>query len=322
LSDLEFRLLEASESSKLALFVEKIYGKTYPNDLLYHSNKVSQIIENKLLICSGAFDGDDLVGHLATSYEAAEDITGDGITALVLPEYRGQNVMSQLSAPMWADYESRKLAGLHLYGVTIHDASQRKSLDGGAVVTGLLTHDWPGDYRASGFEPVGLPRMPIVTMFMRFHGSPMPARDIWVPERHQGALNDMYRAMGAERTFQATERGPVGTTKSRIIEKPAQQQATLRIDRIGTDAQKQIEEFLGQYETLAAQYLDIPLTDAAAKALIEDLEQSSWLFGCLLPERQNTDYLRMQKVEILDNWGSVVLDPRVSAIRQHITGCA
>jgi hypothetical protein len=186
--------LESQETPKLVEFIEKVYGKTYPNDLLYDAKKISQLVENKQIMCRGSFTGEDLIGRLATYCETLDDITGDGITALVLPEYRGQNLMTQLSASMWADYEARKLAGLHLYAVTIHDASQRKSLDAGAVVTGVLTHDWPGDYQASGFKSVGLPRMPIVTMFMCFSPDSMPARELWVPKRHRAVLSDMYKA--------------------------------------------------------------------------------------------------------------------------------
>ncbi len=311
---LSFRLLRAEEAPLLVEFVEKVYGRTYPNDLLYNSNKISQHIDNKRLICSGAFDGQALVGHLATYYEALDDITADAITALVLPEYRGQSVMAQLSVPMWEVYEARKLVGLHLYAVTIHDVSQRKSLDARAVVTGLLTHDWPGDFQAAGFDPVGLARMPIVTMFMCFSGASMPQRDIWIPDKHQGVLSDMYKAMGAKRTFHDTVRTPQNATIVRLTEKPAQQQACLRIDKIGADARQVIDKFLAEHRQLAVQYVDVPLTDAAAAVLITQLELQGWLFGCLLPERQGTDYLRMQKVEIPKNWGSMVLDPRVSVV--------
>ena len=86
------------------------------------------------------------------------------------------------------------------------------SLDAGAVVTGVHTHDWPGDYQASGFKSVGLPRMPIVTMFMCFSPDSMPARELWDPKRHRGVLSDMYKAMGAKRTFQDTVRAAIGAT--------------------------------------------------------------------------------------------------------------
>ncbi len=322
MSDLQFRLLEAHEAPKLVDFILEIYGEAYPNDMMKDIKSVSQAIENKCLISSCAFDGERLVGHLATYYETPDDITGDGITAVVHEDYRGLNLMTQLSQPMWADYEARKLAGLDLYGVTMHDASQRKSLDGGAVVTGLLSHDWPGDFSVDGFAPVNLPRMPIVAMFIPFYRDSMPNRMIYAPERHQAVLSHIYGRIGAPRVFEGTQQPVVATqTESQVTEKPSAQQSVLRIKRIGADAEQVVAAYVSERPDLAVRYIDVALTEPGAAALIEALEAQGWLYGCLLPERLGPDYLRLQDVKPHENWGNTVLDPRVADIQAHITNC-
>ena len=194
MNDIEYRLLRAQEAPELVAFVEKLYGETYPHDLLYDAQRVGSLIGAGRLCCSVAIDAaGGIVGHLATYYEYDGDITADGIAGMVAPEFRGSGMMSRLPGPMFPRCESEQLAGLHLYAVTLHDISQRRSASAGAVVTGVLLQDWPGEYTVEGFsETLRLARMPIVTLFMPFFPDSIPLRTVYSPPRWRDTLESMY----------------------------------------------------------------------------------------------------------------------------------
>ena len=305
LNDIEFRLLRAQEAPELVAFVEKLYGETYPNDLLYDARRMEHLIRAGRLCCSVAIDaGGGIVGHLATYYEYDGDVTADGISGMVVPEFRGSGMMSRISGPMFPRYESEQLAGLHLYAVTLHDISQRRSASAGAVVTGVLLQDWPGDYTVEGFrETLGLARMPIVTLFMPIFPDSIPPRTVYSPPRWRDTLESMYHQMGATRSL-AGEGAPVTEGVSRVEEllKPAQGAGILRFHEIAGDWETRVTGFTSVCEALPALYVDIPLTDPAAPLLIESLSQKNWYYGALLPERCGTDFCRLQRGLPADDW--------------------
>lgn len=68
---------------------------------------------------------------------------------MVHPQYRGMNIMSSLSEPMMRLYPELPVRGLHLYAVSRHEITQRKSQDAGAPTTGILLEDWPASPQPS-----------------------------------------------------------------------------------------------------------------------------------------------------------------------------
>jgi len=297
LVELQYRLLAPEEASGLVDFVRNLYGSTYPNSLFYDADELQQQLKAGRL-CSAVAETPEgkIVGHFGTYYEYTGDVTADGTTGMVDPDFRGEGVMRHLARPMFARYKADKLAGLHLYAVTLHSITQRQSVDGGAVVTGVLLQDWPGDYEISGFAGnLGLRRMPVVTLFMPLFPDSMPAREVFCPADWQELLKSRYEAIGARRDLAGPGAGGVAArSRCETLLKPAQGAAALRFHRVGRDWEECLEAFLGEAASFPARYLDISLTEAAALALIDHVREAGWYFGALLPERAGTDFCRLQ----------------------------
>ena len=307
------RLLAASEAHRLTDFVRHLYGDSYPNDLFYSPTDIANLIDEGRLFCSVAErDHHTLVGHLATYFEQSDYATADAISGMVDPEERGNNIMSTLAGPMFEMYQQRQIAGLHLYSVTLHTISQRVSADGGAVITGLLTHDWPGQYQVAGFDKgIGLNRMPMVTMYMPFYRDRLIERSIFSPPVFDSLLQSVYQQLDYPRLFGQTPQNPRGSSSYTTIEKSRQGAATLRFTALGVDTLTVVEHFTQQHVSTAAIYIDLPLTQPGCHTLGCQLLERGWYFGALLPERCNTDFLRLQLRSAEPGWDQVPLIPEV-----------
>ena len=301
MAELEYRLLRADEANDLRQFIVALYGDSYPSDLFAKPGRIAAAIENGQLFSSIALDSGKIVGHLATYREYEGDITADGITNMVHPQYRGMNIMSSLSEPMMRLYPELPIRGLHLYAVTRHDIAQRKSQEAGAPTTGVLLEDWPGHYAIEGFEePFPLPRMPIVMMFMPFGTEQVPSREVYLPAAYARHIQDFYAAIGLARkpaTVTALRSHP---TNSQLLDRPLQGMATQRFHQLGEDWATRTATF--NRDLRPAAYIDLPLTDPRCPEATDELRKQGWYFGGLLPERKGTDYLRLQSSSPAQDW--------------------
>ena len=320
MSDIRYELLSPESAPKLVEFIRSCYGDSYPSDFFYDADRIAELISAGLLYSSvGLNEEGRIVGHLATLFESTEDITADGITGMVLDEYRGENIMSNLSGPMLEVYANKQVLGLHLYAVTLHDISQRKTTENGAVVTGVLLADWPGDYSVTGFDDLGEgARMPEVMLFFPFNDQ-APARNIYLPPRYTQQAESIYQQLGFERRIHSNAQPMISPTASFTVErKQRQSTATLRFSLLGKDAESKVYEFLQQSEDTVAQYVDVPLNDAAAVNFIESLIRLGFFYGGLLIERAGTDFLRMQRVELRCNRERLQLIPQAAAMMDFV----
>lgn len=308
MNDLHYQLLDSRQAHRLKAFIEEIYGDSYPSELFYDPALMAALIEHKRLYSSVAMDGDRIVGHLASYLEHADDITADGISGMVLPEYRGHNIMSELARPMLAVYEQKQLLGLHLYAVTLHQISQRKTLQHGAVITGLLLADWPGDYRVEGFEKPEHYRMPMVMLFFPLLKQAAPERRVYCPERYRDILLGIYQQLELNRELLIPPHtGPSSLSRFYIIDQAKQSVATLRFLQIGSDWQLQAKAFEARHRSRAALYLDFPLDDPATPLAVDQQAAAQWYFGGVLIERNHCDYLRLQCSSIDALWPAAEL---------------
>lgn len=319
MSQIRYQLLNSRQGPQLKEFIQQVYGDDYPSEMFYDPGKIALLIDQNRLVSSIAMDGDRIIGHLASYLEHADDISADGVTGMVLPEYRGQNIMTQLAAPMMSFYEQKQLAGLHLYALTLHSISQRKILKNGGIVTGLLLADWPGNYRVQGFASPGDYRMPAVMLFFPFYKDSIPERTIYPPQRYQKQLASMYQQLEISRQFATADSNtPAILSRFHFIDKPKQGVATLRFLQIGKDWGMQVHGFEARFGQNRELYLDIPLGDRCCPQAVEELTRGRWYYGGLLVERNHTDYLRLQCSPVDQHWAEAELTTPARAILDFI----
>lgn len=299
--DVSYRLMKADEAEAVVAFVRSVYGSSYPSDLFCDPATVRDLIERELLFSSVAVDSSgSIVGHLATLLERPGDLTGDGITGMVAPEFRGRNVVSQLGLPLYAAHHERGILGLHMYAITIHDISQRRIIGHGGAVTGLLLADWPAEISVTGFSTDGLgQRLPM--LMMHFPLGPLPPRTVHLPAVYAEEVRRIHRDLALERELRVASgyAADFDVEASRVEEALKRRQgcAALRLHRIGGDWSRCVESWQLRHRDVPVHYLDVALSAPAAAAVILELRRRGWFFGGLLLERAGTDFLRLQRCD-------------------------
>ncbi len=314
----EGRILHAAEAQQLVDFVDQVYQGSYPSDLFTSADNVAQLIEQQLLYPSVIFNSQgDIIAHLAVLFEDEQRLTADSITGMVLPGYRGENLMVKLAGPILPLYQS--LAGQHLYPVTFHTISQRKTIDNGGIACGTLLADWPGQLSIEGFEsPENLTRMPMSCVFYPFNVSLAPRRDCFLPPAYQETIAGLYQSIGFERTLQVNDVFAASHSTCQTIEKPRQGTITLRLLELGRDCQQLVEQFNQVGPHYPARYIDVPITQPGAGQLLDWLRTQGWYYGGLLPERHGCDLLRMQCSELALDLEAVQMVDAIKAMATFV----
>ena len=315
----ESRILRADEAQQLVDFVDHIYQGSYPSDLFASADTVAALIEQEQLYPSVTFnERGEIIGHLAVLFEDEQRLTADSITGMVLPAYRGNNLMEKLARPVLPLYQ--KLAGQHLYPVTFHTISQRKTIDTGGVACGTLLADWPTDLSIEGFAPPdNLPRMPMSCVFYPFNTALAPQRDYYLPEVYRSTVAGLYQNIGFGRSA-ARYRGDFaeGESRCKTIRKPRQGSIALRFLTLAADCEQLVEQFIADSNDYPARYIDVPITRAGAAQMLDWLRERGWYFGGLLPERHGVDLLRMQCSDIALDLQSIQLVDAIRAITEFV----
>ena len=307
-----YRLALAEEAPRIAQFVADVYCNNYPSDLLANPERMAALMQKELLFCSIALnERGDICGHLAMLYEDLAQLTVDSMAATVAESARANNMMIDLSGPLLEVCIRRGTIGMHQYATSVHDISQRKIAENGGCTTGVLLADWPGNLEVSGFSAGAESKehcasTPFVAMYFPF--LPFPARQVYLPEAYASLLATLYEELPGERELRF-DAGVVRSNQSeyRLTQRPLQGVAILRLRHIGSDFKEYVAELSALHSQFNALYIDIALDSAAASVVVDYCRVQNWFYGCLLPERHGTDFLRLQKTPIKVQRDSVAL---------------
>lgn len=319
--DLNYRLATPDEAPRVAAFVRRIYGENYPSDLFADHATMAQLMAEQRLYCSVAENAEgEILGHLGMFYETDTDLTCDSLAATVDPKTRGHNVMVHLAFPLMEVCTQRSTIAMHQYATTLHGITQRRMLDNGGVVTGVLLAEWPGGLDLPGFEPKqALPSTPLLTMYFPFYEHPQ--RQVYLPPPYATLLEQMYADLKLPRAL-LTELTPInaGPSETDGVDKPVQGIARFRFHSVGEDACDLIDAFAKREHEFNALYVDLALDQPIAEAVWACLREQGWFFGCLLPERRARDYLRLQRTSHRPALEAIDLEPDAHAIWHFLNG--
>jgi len=296
----QYRRLLPEEAGRMVRLVKQCYGDSYPMSLFYDEARLSHALRDGLLVSAVAVDpAGELVGHVGTMWEYAGAPTADAMTGMIRPEYQRQGILAQLTAHIGFFYPPQ-LTGLQLYSVTTHTASQRNGLERGTVECGFLIPEFPSSMNAAGVinDPLG-DRNPALAMYCPVQ--PPPARVVYVSEVYRERLASLYERLHYPReirTQSVPAHAPIDAhTQCNSLEDPRKGVNRLVIHAMGEDWAQATRAFRQSVDASLLNrgwYMDIPLYHPLAIALIEQLRQEGWYFGCVLFERQQGDCLRMQ----------------------------
>lgn len=290
------KLISEDESELLRDCILAVYGNTYPLPAFYDVDYIRNAIRDCRLHSLVAQNPQGtVVGNISTILEVEGDYTADGSAVMVAEKYRGKGAMSAMGSQLLELYDRLGLVGLHLYALTLHDVVQRKSIAGGAVVTGLFPAHFNRNATVSGFDR---PECRIGSVFLYQPLRETPLRSVYLPSDYRDVLSGLYDRLSINRTLNCAP-APSGMPTSSFTSQIAGQDngdRRLIVNRIGSDV---LDVFADLHEPGAGgvcevSYIDLPLNDPCIEHGVAMARKCGYFFGALVVERRGTDWLRMQ----------------------------
>lgn len=296
---IEIRLMRPDQSVGLTRLVYRAYGYTYDNEQAYHPDRLRDLQESGLQhsIVAVAPKG-EIVGHIAYVRENAQARVGESGQALVDPRYRGHGLFDRMKEALIEHCTALGAYGMYGNCVTVHPYTQRGSLKLGGRETGILLGYIPAGVVYRKITDGELPeRQTAVQMYTRTN--PEPAREVHLPPGQAEMLAKLYARSGLDRVLLEPPAGAAPPERSEVSVRVRldHSQAYMRVGAIGPDLLDVLRARLRELRNrrLDVLYVGLPLSDPAAAALCEPLEQLGFFFSGVVPELgEHGDILRLQ----------------------------
>jgi GNAT superfamily N-acetyltransferase len=286
--ELAVRALAPGEAPALTRCFRRCYGDTYPAGEFYDAEAIRRrLADGSLRSVAAVTAAGEIVGHTALSVRHPGARVAEAGNTVVDPAYRGRGLLAELGLALAERCHADGFAGFVHYPTTAHELMQRASVKTGGVETGLML-----DYVASGAEYLGIEERPAGRLAATVVYQPitaLPPGEVILPERYRALLEELYEALGAERTF-GRGRPPAGRSSIRTAASAREGILRHSVEAIGADLAEQAAPPAGTPLTL----IDLPLADPGAGHAVEALTRSGFCFCGLLPEFAAADVLRLQ----------------------------
>jgi RimJ/RimL family protein N-acetyltransferase len=289
--------LQTQEIPRLIECVRRCYGDSYPFSAIYDKNKLSSLLEDKLMYSVIAkLDNGEVVGHCALTYDGAQNTTPELGKMLVDPIYRGHGIAEEMVKECVEIARVTSMPGIWAECVTNHPHSQHELIVFDAKETGLFIGDIPPTLSMQGLKNFADTRMSLLTYYLPLLDQ---SHDIFLPLKHQNHLRELAQGLNLKRTIIHSEMIGQGKTILDVVVNSSIQTANITIQKIGDDLNTLVTNELRGMQTLklASVYIDLPIEQAAASNAYLELEALGFFWGSWLPNyNQNKDTLRLQKI--------------------------
>lgn len=299
-------MFQVEKVHDLVRLVYKCYGYTYANEFMYYPEQIEARLKSGIMNSAGAYNSSgDLIGHLGFIYNKQGSRVVESGEAVVDPRYRGRGIF-QMMKNYLRDYVAEKnVLGIYGEAVTIHPYSQKGSLELGGRETGFLLGYSPGTVTFHNISEDERPRRQSVA-FMYTPVSAAGGRKVYVPQVYKDMIAKIYERAGFDRIlipedeYAGLRRSGKGRTT--ISCRHDHNQAFIQIDKPG---RKTLNEIRFQLKHLTIErfdciYLDIPLREKASGYIASEARNMGFFFGCLIPEYDDGDVLRLQYLNNVD----------------------
>ena len=296
-SSVVVRRMEPSDALGVARCVYRCYGYSYLDTMMYRPRQMRRALESGVMQSLVAVAGDEVVGHVAMTYEHLGDPVPEGGKLVVDPRFRGHHLAERLGRARLDWARELGLPGLWAECVTNHVFSQREVISLGAVETGFLVGAQPASVRMQAVANAVDGRHSLMAVYLPVV-DPGPST-LHVPAGHEPLVTRLRDRLGIERDVDTGLRPGTGRTADRLSVNASVGLAGIRVERIGADLVDHLADHLDALSTfdLAAVHLDPPLVDPAAGWAATAVERLGWSFGAWIPCIGPTgDVLRLQRL--------------------------
>jgi anti-sigma regulatory factor (Ser/Thr protein kinase)/GNAT superfamily N-acetyltransferase len=299
-------MFDMDKVHELVRLVYKCYGYTYANEFMYYPEQIEARLKSGIMNSAGAYNSSgDLIGHLGFIYSKPGSRVVESGEAVVDPRYRGRGIFQMMKNYLKEYVAQKNVLGIYGEAVTIHPYSQKGSLELGGRETGYLLGYSPGTVTFHNISEEEKPRRQSVA-FMYTPVSAAEGRKVYVPEVYKDMLANIYERAGFDRILIPEDENAGlrrrGKGRTNILFRHDHNQAFIQIDKPGS---KTLNEIRFQLKHLTIErfdciYLDIPLREKGAGYIASEARNMGFFFGCVMPEYDEGDALRLQYLNNVD----------------------
>ncbi len=298
----EIRKMEPADAAALVRCVYRCYGYSYKAAVMYEPSEIRRALRNGTMTSVVAVAGDgSVVGHAAVFIERAGDAVPESGRMIVDPRYRGRGLAGRMAGLRRELVEKASLPGFWAEAVTNHPASQREFIDNGGREVGLLIGASPPSEMLGFAGAAG--RRTLLAMYTPLHRR---AQTVYLPERHAEFVLALAERVGAEREVATDMTEPAGETRLWTSVESDAGLARIRVEAAGADLPSNVADAVDGLDAfnLDVIHLDLPLSDSASAAAVEELEPLGFSLAAWVPRFvDGSDMVRLQRT------GGIQVDP-------------
>jgi len=287
-------MVEADIEEVIRCF-ESCYGRTYIQEFYDPEWMRDQIRRGLMRSVVAVDEGAGVVGHMALKVVHEGSLACEAGSTVVHPDFRKLGLMSRMGTMITDLCVSEGFVGIVNEPTTAHEIMQRRSTEGGGVETGLMLELVPADTEFHDFE-VRAGRTAVTVVYHPL--APAPAREVYVPAVYRSLVEELYTAIGLERTVveAAADSGAV-PTKSVASESISEQHRLRRwfVGRVGQDLADLVDA--KPPTPVEVSQVDLCLDDPGVESATAALRERGFFYSALQPEFARTDLLRLQRLE-------------------------
>jgi serine/threonine-protein kinase RsbW len=267
---------------------------------MYYPEQVEARLKSGLMKSCGAYNSrNDMVGHLALSFDRAGAMVAESGIAVVDPRYRGHKLFERMKQYLRERATQNQIIGFYSEAVTVHPYSQKGSLALGGHEVGFLLAYSPGNVSFHGISSQEKPRRQSVALMYTPVLDSAPT-SVYLPKVYHHIAKNIYDACGIERGIgmQSDTGGnrlsPTG--RLTVSLRPDHNQALLVIETPGENALDEVRFHLKQLllHHIDCIYVDLPIRQVESGSLATGLRNLGFFFGGIIPELSEGDVLRLQ----------------------------
>jgi L-amino acid N-acyltransferase YncA len=259
----------------------KQHGNYYPYGDLYSVDFLRRAIDNKDMYCIVAERADGLVAGM-TGANGKTPFAGtlEWIMLTIRPSCRGFGMGRNLIAFLHQTLPAERYTSIYGHCMSLDTASQKILAGLGHRVTGALLNSYRVDSHAENFAGLDLPfkHTLIVTCLP---GSKKDSGPLYVPPVHAGYVAGVYKTLGA--AYELREGAEPGEASSAcaVTQLEEHRYCELRVEKIGGDFEKTLDDSLGRYGAGEGQSFNVflNLNDPAAPWAYRLLEDRGFSFA-------------------------------------------
>ena len=312
-SQILIRKMQPSDAISIARVIYRTYGYTYPNEDMYYPQKIQEFNASFKLVSIVCIDESthELIGHYALERESLGIIAESG-QAVVMPQYRGLNLMSKMRYELENCAKELKLEGTMAQPVTTHTFSQKVNIKNGSKVCGISFGLVPKELN---FKAIASPLSQRESCMLYFKLLKNRKRNIYIPKKHQDMITKIYNNIGLDYLASTKQ----SNKKSANIDSSYNTSwgfGVINVEEIALDSLPQIKTALHHLRLdLSADviFLYISLEHATIDELVEDIEKLGFFFCGITPSFLNgKDVIRFEYLNTMIDTAKIKVESDIA----------